>query len=57
MITGLEGQFTLPDRGPLSEEEWRWIELLRAAVGGSLPSLTLRTTQELQLLLREAKAR
>lgn len=48
--------FTLPDRRPLSEEEWRWIELLRAASGGSLPILTLKTTQDLQRLLRDTDA-
>lgn len=44
------------ERSPLSEEEWRWIELLRAASGGSLPVLTFKTTQYLQGLFRGTEA-
>lgn len=44
--------FTLPDRRPLSEAEWQWIESLRSIFGADLPPVTLATAQALQIAFR-----
>ncbi|UTH45301.1 hypothetical protein [Loktanella salsilacus] len=48
-----DGPFKTPDRRPLTDAEWECVMMVRAITGGRLPSVTLKLTQELQLLLRE----
>ena len=52
-----DGAFKLPDRRPLADAEWEWVMMVRAITGGRLPSVTLKLTQELQLLLKEGAGR
>ena len=51
-MTERDDGFVLPNRSPLTEQEWRWIETMRSMVGGHLPPLTMRVTQDLQKLLK-----
>lgn len=43
--------FRLPSRSPLTENEWRWIETLRAIAGDSDPAISYDDTQMMQVLL------
>ena len=47
-----DAEFVLPNREPLTEQEWRWVEVLRSIAGGHLPPLTLQMTQGVQILLK-----
>ena len=44
--------FALPNREPLTEQEWRWIEVLRSIAGGHLLPPTFQMTQGLQKMLK-----
>ncbi|WP_394152115.1 hypothetical protein [Loktanella salsilacus] len=54
-MTGRDDWFVLPNRDPLTDVEWRWIEVLKSIVGGHLPPLTLQFTQDLQELFKIQK--
>ena len=47
--------FVMPNREPLTEQEWWWIEVLRSIAGGHLLPLTLQMTQSLQIMLKNEK--
>ncbi|WP_165351873.1 hypothetical protein [Salipiger sp. IMCC34102] len=51
-MTERDHGFVLPNRTPLSEQEWQWMETMRSIVGGHLPWMTLEQAQELQQLFR-----
>lgn len=47
-MTERDHGFVLPNRAPLTEQEWHWIETMRSIVGGHLPRMTLEQAQRLQ---------
>lgn len=54
-MTGHVDEFVSPNRTPLTDQEWRWIEVMRSIVGGHLPPLTLQQTQNMHMLLTTQK--
>ena len=48
-------EFVSPNRTQLTDQERRWIEVMRSIVGGHLPPLTLQLTQDLQKLFKIQK--
>lgn len=51
-MTERDAGFVLPNREPMTDLEWRWIEVLRSIVGGYLPPLTMQMTQNMQKMLK-----